>query len=111
MPTGSLIRTAAGSTQRSSSISGKERAAGLAGKSNRSKGSWGKNQRPERGDPDTELHSKAHRGGEEEPTQTYAFVRQGERRGANKDGAKKAAWYDVYVAGRIRYFSTKWSGL
>jgi hydrogenase maturation protein HypF len=43
---------------------------------------------------DTELHSKVHRGGDEEPTQAYSVVRQGERRGANKDGAKKATWYD-----------------
>ena len=41
----------------------------------------------------TGLHSKVHRGGDEEPTQAYAVVRQGERRGANKDGAKKATWY------------------
>jgi len=43
---------------------------------------------------DTGLHSKAHRGGDEEPTQAYVVVRQGKRRGANKDGAKKATWYD-----------------
>ena len=44
---------------------------------------------------DTELHSKVHRGGDEEPTQTYAAVHQGEQRGTNKDGSKKAAWYEA----------------
>jgi radical SAM superfamily enzyme YgiQ (UPF0313 family) len=43
----------------------------------------------------TELHSKVHRGGDEEPTQAYSAVRQGEQRGANKDGAKKATWYEA----------------
>jgi len=43
---------------------------------------------------DTELHSKAHRGGDEEPTQAYVVVRRGVRRGDNKDGAKKATWYE-----------------
>ncbi|MGD0488566.1 MAG: amidohydrolase family protein [Syntrophorhabdales bacterium] len=41
----------------------------------------------------TESHTKAHRGGDKEPTQAYTLARQGERRGANKDGAKKAARY------------------
>jgi Ca2+-transporting ATPase len=41
----------------------------------------------------TESHSKAHRGGDDEPTQAYTSVRQGERRGANKNGAKKATRY------------------
>jgi hypothetical protein len=41
----------------------------------------------------TELLSKAHRGGDEEPTQAYWGVRRGERQGDNKDGAKKATWY------------------
>ena len=48
---------------------------------------------------DTELHSKAHRGGDEEPTQAYSVVRQGERRGDNKDGAKKATWYEPRLQG------------
>ena len=44
----------------------------------------------------TELHSKAHRGGDEKPTQAYTFVRQGERQGANKDVAKKATRYKTH---------------
>jgi membrane fusion protein (multidrug efflux system) len=51
----------------------------------------------------TELRSKAppasgYPGGDEEPhpqagTRAYVVVRRGERRGDNKDGAKKATWY------------------
>jgi len=48
----------------------------------------------------TELHSKAHQGGGEEPPQAYSVVRRGGRRGANKDGAKKATWYDAFHAAR-----------
>ena len=43
--------------------------------------------------PDTELHSKDHLGGDEEPTEAYSVVRRGERRGDNEDGAKKATRY------------------
>jgi hypothetical protein len=41
----------------------------------------------------TEVHSKAHRGGDEEPTKAYSSVRRGERRGDNEDVAKKATRY------------------
>ena len=44
-------------------------------------------------DVNTESHSKAHRGGDEEPTKAYFFVRRGERRGDNKDVTKKVTRY------------------
>ena len=40
----------------------------------------------------TESHSKAHRGGDEEPTKAYFFV----RRGDNKDVTKKVTRYSPY---------------
>jgi len=59
---------------------------------------------------DTELHSKVHRGGFDAPTQAYigrvpslrskglSGKRQGEQRGADKDGAKKTTWYEAVFA-------------
>ena len=44
---------------------------------------------------ETKLHSKAHRGGDEETTKAYSLVRRGERRGDNEDVAKKATWYKM----------------
>jgi ATP-dependent helicase/nuclease subunit B len=48
----------------------------------------------------TKLHSKAHRGGDDEPTlpaggqaQAYTEVRRGARRGDNEGESMKAAWY------------------
>ena len=43
---------------------------------------------------DTKLHSKAHRGDDEEPTQAYTEVRRGARRGDNEGESMKATWYD-----------------
>lgn len=43
---------------------------------------------------DTKLHSKAHRGDEEEPTQAYTEVRRGAQRGDNEGGPMKATWYE-----------------
>jgi uncharacterized 2Fe-2S/4Fe-4S cluster protein (DUF4445 family) len=47
---------------------------------------------------DTKLHSKAHRGDEEEPTQAYTEVRLGTRRGDNEGESMKATWYEVDYA-------------
>ena len=40
----------------------------------------------------TKLQSKAHRGGDKEPTLSYTIVRRGERRGDNKGVQMKATW-------------------
>ena len=43
---------------------------------------------------DTKLYSKAHRGGDEKPTQAYSEVRRGARRGDNEGESMKTTWYD-----------------
>jgi predicted MPP superfamily phosphohydrolase len=41
----------------------------------------------------TKLHSKTHRGDDEEPTQAHMEVRRGARRGDNEGESMKATWY------------------
>ena len=50
----------------------------------------------------TELPSKHHLGGDEEPTQAYFLVRRGERRGDNDDGAKKVTRYHFELPWLLR---------
>jgi hypothetical protein len=45
------------------------------------------------------LQSKAHRGGDKEPTLAYIIVRRGERRGDNKGVQMKATWYQAQQKG------------
>ncbi|MBA4391825.1 MAG: hypothetical protein C0399_12945, partial [Syntrophus sp. (in: bacteria)] len=45
----------------------------------------------------TKLHSKAHRGNDEEPTEAYTEVRRGARRGDNEDESMKATWYNMDI--------------
>lgn len=47
----------------------------------------------------TKLHSKAHLGGDEEPTEAYTEVRRGTRRGDNEGESKKATWYNEVLPG------------
>ena len=48
---------------------------------------------------DTKSYSKAHQGGDEEPTQAYAELRRGARRGDNEGESMKATWYKYRKSG------------